>query len=135
MRFLFLALFALGATAHKTYDGYKVYRTTKLNSTHSEALRKIQTSSNFVDFWTEPSVGRRADMMIQGDMASHLEKYLKEHGIKFHAMIEDVESVVQEVETSRRMMRKTAKKTNKDYDLDWNDYYDHDTLNQFLDSP
>lgn len=122
---------ALAIEAHKTYNGYKVFRTGKLNSTNAALLRKLQVSSSHIDFWTEPATGRRADLMVNPDTVSHMETFFKNNDIHFHEMAEDVESMLQEVDQARR---KSVQRGNRIYDLDWDDYYDHDTLNQFLDA-
>merc|ERR1719391_1426220 len=49
-------------------------------------------------------------------------------------MIQDVQSLIDEVESEAMKTKKMKKDVKKDYDLDWDDYYDHDTLNQFLDA-
>jgi len=122
---------ALAVQADKTYHGYKVFRTGKLNSTNAALLRQLQLSSSHLDFWTEPAPGRRTDVMVNPDTVSHMETFFKNNDIHFHEMVDDVESMLREVDQSRR---KSVQRGNRAYDLDWNDYYDHDTLNQFLEA-
>jgi len=88
-------------------------------------------TSNYVDFWTEPLPGRRADIMVKAGTMDEVEKLLINNGIKFHTMIEDVERLNVEVEAQRN---KAKTRGGKGYDMDWHDYHDHDTFNQFLDA-
>jgi len=122
---------ALAVQADKTYDGYKVFRTGKLNSTNAALLRQLQVSSSHIDFWTEPAPGRRTDVMVNPETVSHMETFFKNNDIHFHEMVDDVQSMLREVDQSRR---RSVRRGNRKYDLDWDDYYDHDTLNQFLDA-
>merc|ERR1711872_1182147 len=64
-------------------------------------------------------------------MGTHIENFLSENGIQYHTMVDDVQGLIDEVEQSRT--RKSEKRT-KDYELDWDDYYEIDVLNQFLDA-
>merc|ERR1711962_926653 len=121
----------VAAAAHKKYDGYKVLRTEKLNATSFKILNKVQETTNYVDFWADPVPGRRADMMVGGDLLTHIENFLSENGIQYHTMVDDVQGLIDEVEQSRT--RKAERRT-KDYELDWEDYYEIDVLNQFLDA-
>lgn len=73
-------------------------------------------------------------MMIKNTLLSEITQMLNNNDIHYHTMIQDVQSLIDEVESEalkKKMMKKDVK---KDYDLDWDDYYDHDTINQFLDA-
>jgi len=124
----FLLLLAV-ASATKTYHGFKVLRTEKLTNSSSAVLRKVQTRTNHVDFWTEPAPGRRADLMVDAARLTEVETLLHAANIKFHTMVDNVQNLIEEVEASRP---KTAKKGKSGYTLDWDDYYSHDVLNEFL---
>jgi len=127
-----ILLSLLAVSAHKSYDGYKVFRTGKLTPETAEVLRSIQTTSNYIDFWTDPAPGRRADLMVAEDLAADVEKFLTSNNIHFHIMVEDVQSLVNEVDSQKPKKNKMAEE--KKYTLDWTDYYSHDVLNEFLDS-
>jgi len=115
-----------------SYVGYKVLRTGKLTNETSQLLRHVQTTTTkYVDFWSQPAPGRQADIMVKESLLQEVEQFLTNAHIPFYTMIDDVQQLVDEVEASRPAKKKQAK---KDYDLDWDDYYDHDTLNQFLDA-
>jgi len=131
---LVLATLLALAAAKKSYNDYTVLRTGKLNSTTAQFLRNVQSSSNKIDFWKDPAPGRRSDMMIKNTLLSEITQMLNNNDIHYHTMIQDVQSLIDEVESEalkKKMMKKDVK---KDYDLDWDDYYDHDTINQFLDA-
>merc|ERR1712168_1192411 len=117
-------------SSRKSYDGYKVLRTEKLNATNFKILNKVQETTNYVDFWTDPVPGRRTDMMVPNDLLQTIDQFLTENGIKYHAMVDDVQSLIDEVDKSRG---KAKTKMMKDYQLDWDDYYGIDVLNEFLD--
>merc|ERR1712055_771869 len=91
---------------------------------------KVQETTNYVDFWTDPVPGRRTDMMVPNDLMQTIDQFLTENGIKYHAMVEDVQSLIDEVDKSRG---KAKTKMMKDYQLDWDDYYGIDVLNEFID--
>jgi len=129
----FALLLAVAAATEKSYDGHKVLRTGKLTAESAQILRSIQITSNHIDFWTEPAPGRRADMMVSDDLVADVEKFLANNDIHFHTMIEDVQSLVEEVESVRPKKNKMVAEGKK-YTLDWDDYYSHDVLNEFLDS-
>jgi len=133
MRTLLPLIFAATsiATAHKSYHGYKVLRTEKLSMESFQILSKVQETTNYVDFWKDPVPGRRADMMVAANLLPDIEQFLAENGIKYHEMVEDVQGLIDEVNKTTKMK---SNKMMKDYELDWDDYYGHDVLNQFLDA-
>jgi len=137
MRSLVLLSCLLGAAiaSSRSYDGYSVFRTGKLNATTAKFLREVQMSSNLIDFWTEPAPGRRTDLMVSDKMSEETMKMLTDNHIHFHTMIQDVQKLIEENDAiALKKNKKKNKMVKKDYDLDWDDYYDHDTLNQFLDA-
>jgi murein tripeptide amidase MpaA len=134
---LLSCLLAAAIASSRSYDGYSVFRTGKLNATTAKFLREVQMSSNLIDFWTEPAPGRRTDLMVSDKMSEETMKMLTDNHIHFHTMIQDVQNLIEDNDAIAKKMKKNKKKNKmvkKDYDLDWDDYYDHDTLNQFLDA-
>jgi len=134
MRLHLLTLLVVVATAavaatRKSYNGYKVLRTEKLNATQFELLSKVQETTNFVDFWSDPAPGRRADMMVSQHLMADVDKFLGENGVQYHTMVDDVQGLIDEVELPRLAKTGLAK---GDYQLDWDDYYELDVLNEFL---
>jgi len=121
----------LVASAHKTYEGYKVLRTGKLDAASADILRQEQATSNTIDFWSEAAPGRRADIMVKSEDLESVQQFLDNNNIQFHTMVKDVQGLIEEVESTRGLGKS---KSNTKYSLDWNDYYDHDTLNEFLDA-
>jgi len=120
------------AHAHKSYRGYQVLRTGILNTTTTKLLQDQQVQTIDWDFWKDPAPGRHADLMAPPHFINKLRSWLKEHGIDFHVMVDDVEELIHE--TKPKTKTKGDPDIRKDYDLDWDDYYDHDTINQFLDA-
>jgi carboxypeptidase A4 len=135
MRSLVLLSCLLGAAlAAKSYDGYTVFRTGKLNATSAKFLRSVQMSSNQIDFWTEPVPGRRADMMVNEKLAEETKQMLADNHVHFTTMIQDVQKLIEENDALAKSVVRAKPSSNKAYELDWDDYYDHDILNQFLDA-
>jgi murein tripeptide amidase MpaA len=118
------------AQAHKSYQGYKVLRTETLDSAAAKILNDVQVETT-LDFWQDPVPGRQADVMTPPHFMDKLANFLKEHGIKFTIMIDDVEELVQE---SKPSPKSATPRDGASYDMDWDDYHDHDTLNAFLDA-
>jgi len=130
---LFLATFTLLASqamAKKSYDGYQVLRTSSLTAEASAMLRELQLNTNSLDFWTNPITGRSADINTPPELLASLKEMLESKGVEVSTMIEDVEKLIQETKPAG----KKAKSEGKRYSLDWDDYYDHDTLNEFIEA-
>jgi len=125
-----LSLLSL-AGAEKSYAGYKVLRTGSLNSSTSAILRELMVTSN-LDFWKEPAVGRRADINIPPGEIEAVKDWLSKHGITFHTMIEDHEPLL--AASKPRMLNDQGPRSSSKYKMDWLNYHDHDTLNEFIES-
>jgi len=126
---IFLGL-VCAAAAHKSYSGYKVLRTNQLDTKQAKLLNDVQVETK-LDFWKDPVPGRQADVMSPPHFVEKLTSFLEEHGIKFNIMIDDVEELIQETKPNPKP---ATRKAGAKYDMDWDDYHDHDTLNAFLDS-
>merc|ERR1719369_735236 len=121
---VFLALALTLASAERvTYDGYKVLRTQFLNMTSAKFLRELQIEDE-LDFWQDPMINRSADIMVSPDMLPHLQQLLREHGIHFTVMIEDVEELHRSNQRPGNRLRSG---------FDWKDYHGHDDINKFID--
>jgi len=125
-----LTLLASQAMAKKSYDGYQVLRTSSLTAEASAMLRELQLNTNSLDFWTNPITGRSADINTPPELLASLKEMLASKGVEVSTMIEDVEKLIQETKPAG----KKAKSEGKRYTLDWDDYYDHDTLNEFIEA-
>jgi len=125
-----LTLLASQAMAKKSYDGYQVLRTSSLTAEASAMLRELQLNTNSLDFWTNPITGRSADINTPPELLASLKEMLASKGVEVSTMIEDVEKLIQETKPAG----KKAKSEGKRYSLDWDDYYDHDTLNEFIEA-
>jgi murein tripeptide amidase MpaA len=127
----FVVLTIAVVSAKKSYHGYKVLRTQALDKHTSEVLGRL-TERDF-DFWADPAPGRSADIMASPHDLADLEKFLSQHQIQYSIMIEDVESVVQ-LSNSRPSVRPSRKGFGSPrYTLTWDDYYSHETINEFID--
>merc|ERR1711992_413553 len=124
LAFLFLSVVAQ-LEAKKSYSGYKVLRTEGLTPAQVAPLNELDNAGLF-DFWKSPRPGVSADIMTPNRSMKKLTKFLEKHNIKYSTWIEDVEENIKAAEP-----KTSARKMNKD--LDWNDYYGHDTLNAFID--
>ena len=121
-----LFVFAAAASSRVSYEDYKVLKTQPLNEAHAEILRDLRNEDVF-DFWQDPNVGRSADILASPELLPMLEQFLQENKIQFSVMIENLEDL-------RRSNEKESMKRNKmNLGYDWNDYYRHDEINNFID--
>merc|ERR1719391_756841 len=123
--FLTVCLAVLAVSAEKEYNGYKVFRTNRLNTTNVDLLREIQLSSG-LDFWKEPSPGRQADIMTPPELEESVTAWLDKNGISYHTMVEDVQQLIHEP----RPVAKSSSGVGSG--MDWEDYHDLDTLNAWI---
>ena len=126
---LILPLFAFFAAASRvSYEGYKVLRTQPLNKVHAEILRDLRNEDVF-DFWQDPNVGRSADVLASPELLPMLEQFLRENNIQFSVMIDNLEQL-RRTNVNETLLR-TRNKMKRRYD--WNDYYRHEDINNFID--
>merc|ERR1712241_8104 len=81
-----------------------------------------------LSFWKDPAPGRQTDIMAAPHMKTRLEAWLNQQGIKHSLMVKDVQSLIE-------VTRPTPKKSKSgagNYTMDWEDYHDHTTLNEFI---
>jgi len=123
--FLTVCLAVLAVSAHKEYNGYKVFRTSRLNATNADLLREVQLDSG-LDFWKEPSPGRQADIMTPPELEESVTAWLDKNGIPYHTMVEDVQQLIHET----RPVAKSSSGSGSG--MDWEDYHDLDTLNAWI---
>jgi len=129
---LFLAtvtLLASQAVAKTSYEGYQVLRTSELTPEASALLRELQLTTNRLDFWQEPVTGRTTDINSPPELLAGLKEMLASKGVDVSTMIEDVEKLIQETTPV-----KSTKSEGKRYAMNWDDYQDHDTLNEFIEA-
>jgi len=123
-----LLVLAVAVSSHKSYDGFKVLRTGKLDQTSADLLRDVQAET-YLDFWSEPAPGRSADIMTSAVEMESVTTWLTSHGITFHTMVENVQQLIEETKPRNNSGVRSA---NTRYAMDWEDYHDHDTLNEFI---
>jgi len=122
---LVVCLAVLAVSAEKNYNGYKVFRTSRLNTTNAKVLREIQHTDG-LDFWKEPAPGRQADFMIPPEHEESVTSWLDKNGIPYHTMVKDVQNLIDET----RPLGKSSSKYRSG--MNWEDYQDIDTLNAFI---
>jgi len=103
---LLCSLLALTAS-ERTYHGYTVLRTEKLDATTSKLVYNELAEVEGLSFWKDPAPGRQADIMAAPHMKMRLESWLQAQGIGHSPMVKDVQSLIE-------------------------DYHDHSTLNEFI---
>jgi len=128
MKFILLALLAASSQAGKSYDGYQVLRTSELSKEAADSLRELMVTSNSLDFWKEPRTGRNVDINTPPELIESLKEMLANKGVEVSVMIDDVEKLIQETKPSGKAVKSDGKR----YAMDWNDYHDHDTINEFI---
>jgi len=128
MKFLVLALLAVSCQGEKSYDGYQVLRTSELSKEAADSLRELMITSNSLDFWKEPRTGRNVDINTPPELIESLKEMLANKGVEVSVMIDDVEKLIQETKPSGKAVKSDGKR----YAMDWDDYHDHDTLNEFI---
>merc|ERR1712241_84475 len=124
---LLCSLLALAA-GEKTYHGYTVLRTEKLDATRSQMVFKELAEVEGLSFWKDPAPGRQTDIMAAPHMKTRLEAWLNQQGIKHSLMVKDVQSLIEVT----RPTPKKSKSSAGNYTMDWEDYHDHTTLNEFI---
>jgi len=124
------SLLTLTVCSHKSYDGYQVLRTGKLEQSSADLLRDVQSDTH-LDFWKEPAPGRSADIMTSSSEMEGVAAWLTSHGITYHTMVEDVQQLIHETRPRNDSGPLSA---GKRYAMDWTDYHNIDTLNEFITS-
>ena len=120
---LIIALWATLALASQKFEGYQVLRTQPLTQVQVNFLQKLQIQ-NDTDFWKEPTVNRFADIMVSPESLQPLKKSLRDQGIDYSVMIQNLEALHQH---NSRPKRSTSSV------FDWKDYHSHEAMNSFID--
>jgi len=123
----FITLIATAYCSQKSYEGFQVLRTGTLDHTSVKLLRQVQDETN-LDFWKDPAPGRSADIMVSAEVIDDVKTWLTKQGISYHTMVDNVERLIQETKPSVKSIKTDGKR----YAMDWNDYHDHNTLNEFI---
>merc|ERR1712241_377170 len=126
---LLSSLLFMTVSSYKTYEGYKVLRTGELSPTQADLLRDARDET-MLDFWEEPAPGRSADIMTSSSEMESVMAWLSSKDITFHTMVEDVEQLIQDTKPGPKVVKSGGER----YAMDWNDYHDIDTLNEFIES-
>merc|ERR1712193_121029 len=126
--FLLLCSLLALAASERTYHGYTVLRTEKLDATTSKLVYNELAEVEGLSFWKDPAPGRQADIMAAPHMKTRLESWLQAQGIGHSPMVKDVQSLIEETRPSPKKSKSGA----GNYTMDWEDYHDHSTLNEFI---
>merc|ERR1719378_1643530 len=124
---VFCILSSTWAADSKSYHGHQVLRTSNLDAETSDLLRQVQDETH-LDFWRDPAPGRSADIMVSAEVIDDVKTWLTKQGISYHTMVDNVERLIQETKPSVKSIKTDGKR----YAMDWNDYHDHNTLNEFI---
>jgi len=124
---LLCSLLFVAVTSYKSYEGYKVLRTGELSRAQAELLNDVQSDTH-LDFWKDPAPGRSADIMTSSSEMESVMAWLASKDITARTMVEDVEKLIQDTKPSPKSSRSEGKR----YAMDWDDYHDHDVLNEFI---
>merc|ERR1712172_288753 len=127
---LILPLLAVAIAQKRSYDGHQVLRVGPLDDESYFVLRDLQMTSNALDFWTEPAPGRTTDINIPPEGLASVKAWLEEKGISYSIMIEDL-GPFSESNQPKKLLDFVPKEGSK-YAMDWEDYHDHNTLNDFI---
>jgi len=117
-----LPILVLTGAEYKSYEGYKVLRTSYLDEAKTKNLYDLMMTSG-LDFWKEPRVGQTADIMIPPERLDWVKGWLGRHNIDYHTMIDNL-----------RQPLKPKSTQNSTLNMNWDDYQSHDTLNAWIDS-
>jgi len=136
MKTTFLILSAcLAVFAKKEYDGYKVYRLSSLKEEDVPQLMKLRESpllnkmDDRIDFWTEPRKGRTCDVNVPPKLQGMFQSWLNHYNISSTTMVEDVQQLIKETAPKAHKKAPGAR-----YTMDWNDYYEHEYHNEFIEA-
>jgi len=125
-----LPLLAVAIAQKRSYDGHQVLRVGPLDDESYFVLRDLQMTSNALDFWTEPAPGRTTDINIPPEGLASVKAWLEEKGISFNIMIEDLGPLSESNQPKK--LEDFVPKLGSKYAMDWDDYHDHNTLNDFI---
>jgi len=132
-------LLLLGVAANaKTYEGYQVLRTGTLDQAAAAELRELEVNDLRFDFWKEARGGLSAEIMAAPEHLQSLKDLLDAAGVGYEQKVEDVQRLI---EGNRKLKGRRINVANwttgavdpePRYELDWDDYYPHAVINEFI---
>jgi len=128
---LILSLLLSLAASYKSYQGYQVLRTSKLDISSSKLLRDVMVETD-IDFWTEPVPGKPADILVTKDNILNVKAWLEAEDIGYSTMVEDVQRLIEESRPAGEDRKSERRSAGANYTMDWDDYHPHDVLNEFI---
>merc|ERR1712098_238922 len=82
-----------------------------------------------IDFWTEPRKGRTCDVNVPPKLQGMFQSWLNHYNISSTTMVEDVQQLIKETAPKAHKKAPGAR-----YTMDWNDYYEHEYHNEFIEA-
>ena len=76
-----------------SYKGHPVYRILVKDNTEADLLKSLEDESVY-DFWSEIRVGKHVDVRTSPEDDEALKDWMKEKGLEYSVMIEDVEALM-----------------------------------------
>ena len=112
----------------KTYENFKVLR---VQIPDEESLRYVSHPSltNLYNIWAEPRIGLHADIMVSPLNMEIVMRGLKEIGLEFAIMIEDVQALID----MENPATKLSENTKADHPMTWTEYHSQDDMEAYMD--
>jgi len=130
-RLLVVSVLLAVVAAERSYHGYRVLRTENLEAATCQLLMEELQEVEGLSFWKDPAPGRHADIMAAPHLLGRLESWLASQNIAYSTMVHDVQNLIEE---TRPSTKRTASTSNSSYSMDWADYHDISSLNEFIES-
>jgi len=126
-----LAAFASGlhdSYRNDSYEGYQVFRISPQTRAEVDYLAGLQDRPMF-DFWTEPVLGRTADVMVPPRFVPAFTADLAAQGLTFEVMIPDVQKLIE----LEKMAAPRKEAPSSQHAMTWDEYHSLEDMYSFLD--
>merc|ERR1719175_283776 len=126
-----LAAFASGlhdSYRNNSYEGYQVFRISPQTRAEVDFLAGLQDRPMF-DFWTEPVLGRTADVMVPPRLVPAFTADLAAQGLTFEVMIPDVQKLIE----LEKMAAPRKEAPSSQHAMTWDEYHSLEDMYSFLD--
>jgi len=118
-------LCAVAAATSMSYDGSKVLRAYPATHKQLMKLKRWALLDERLDFWTSPvSIGSPVDFMVKKSLVRTISYKLKKSKIPFTIAVENVQKLIDEVESGRTDSAK----------VDFNQYNRYDAIRTFIEN-
>merc|ERR1719391_377088 len=126
-----LAAFASGlhdSYRNDSYEGYQVFRISPKTEAEVAYLAK-QQHRPMLDFWTEPVLGRTADVMVPPRFIPAFTADLTAQGLTFELMIPDVQKLIE----LEKIAAPRKEAPSSQHAMTWDEYHSLEDMYSFLD--